>query len=138
MNKMKITIEDFKKYYNNLKFEGINDKHCVREKIVCEDGFTFSCQHSYYHYCNLYTVVRSESDKQDGKTSNLEINESTTFEIMFRLCTQRATKKLHKYKSDCLYVNVPCDVVIGLINYHGGVKNKKKKNFKHILKTILK
>jgi len=135
---MKITIEDFKKYYNNLKFEGINDKHCVRESIVCEDGFAFSCQHSYYHYCNLYTAARSETDKQDGKTSNLEINEITTFEIMFKLCSQRATKKLHKYKSDCLYVNVPCDVVIGLINYHGGFKNKKKKNFKHILKTILK
>ena len=119
---MKITISEFATYYNSLKFEGINDKLCVRERIVCADGFAFSCQHSYHHYCNLYKIKSLKYDYAHRKTSNLDINENTTFEIMFKLCSQRATKKLNKYKSDSLYGYVPCDVVIDLINYHGGLK----------------
>lgn len=119
---MKITISEFATYYNSLKFEGINDKLCVRERIVCADGFAFSCQHSYHHYCNLYKTTSLKYDLEYSRASNLDINENTTFEIMFALCSQRATKKLRKYKSDSLYVNVPNDVVIDLINYHGGLK----------------
>ena len=133
---MKITIGEFAKHYNSLKFEGINDKMCVREHIVCADGFAFSCQHSYHHYCNLYEITSSKYDYEYRKTSNLDINENTTFEIMFKLCSQRATKKLHKYKckSESLYVNVPHDVIIDLINYHGGLKKRWLEKIKQIFK----
>jgi len=117
---MKITISEFATYYNSLKFRGESRLNCIREHIVCSDGYKFSCQYGYGMYCDAYSISRQE--QEFNKDSELLIVNFTTFELSLPY----SLESLSEYDCGGVYARVPCDKVVNLINYHGGFKNKTK------------
>jgi hypothetical protein len=85
----------------------------VRDKIVCNDGFSFSCQASGDHYC---------SPKEYG----LPANAYKSWEIGYPSKPDHAIlpyiEDEDRDATGSVYPYVPTDVVIDLIVKHGGLK----------------
>ena len=78
-------------------------------EIVCADGFTMSVQASIYHYC--------EPRDDDGPYTHFEIGfPSAREECLMPFC-EDADKP-----TDTVYGYVPYEVVMDVIEKHGGVR----------------
>lgn len=85
----------------------------VRGIIVCDDGFTFSCQASEGHY---------SSPKKTG----LPAKDYKAWEIGYPSVPDHAILPFieddERDATDSVYPYVPTDIVIHLIESHGGLK----------------
>lgn len=84
----------------------------IRHKITCNDGFTFSCQASGDHYC---------SPKEYG----LPAKDYDAWEIGYPSAPDHALVPFieddDRDSTDSVYPYVPTDVVLDLIEKHGGL-----------------
>lgn len=84
----------------------------VRLKITCNDGFSFSCQASGDHYC---------SPKEYG----LPAKDYKAWEIGYPSAHDHALIPFieddDRDSSDSIYLYVPTEVVLDLIEKHGGL-----------------
>lgn len=85
----------------------------VRDEIICNDGFSFSCQASGDHYC---------SPKEYG----LPANAYKSWEIGYPSEKEHTllpfVEDEDRDSTNSVYLYVPTDVVIDLIVKHGGLK----------------
>lgn len=83
-----------------------------RPRVVCKDGFTISIQASKNHYC----YPRASFKPRDGKTySAVELGYPSAVDdlITFYAKDDEYTKTVYGW--------VPIDVVVQLIEKHGGI-----------------
>ena len=84
----------------------------VRLKIICNDGFSFSCQASDNHYC---------SPKETG----LPAKDYKAWEIGYPSAPDHVilpfAEDEDRDSTDSVYLYVPTDIVISLIDKHGGI-----------------
>jgi len=82
----------------------------IRQKIVCNDGFSFSCQASETHY---------SSPKETGLPSK----DYKAWEIGYPSAPDTVILPFAEGEdvSDPIYPFVPTDIVISLIDKHGGI-----------------
>lgn len=81
------------------------------KKFVCEDGFEVSIQASKYHYC---------LPRRDNAWPYTE------FELGFPTAVEETLRKYAEDRdgdmTDTVYIRVPAQVIVDLINKHGGPK----------------
>ena len=115
---MDIINQYFADNYEVLRDEVTNGERFIylakRPRIVCKDGFTVSVQASDYHNC----IPMETFKPRDGKTySKVELGYPNMIDELITY-----------YAEDDDYTNtvygwVPVDVVIQLIEKHGGIDN---------------
>lgn len=106
---MKSVKEDFYKWMSE-KEETRYDRFRVIKAITCQDGFTISVQCSGGHYCSPRIITAIENYK--------------TFEVGF---PSEKEDLLMEYAEDpenpteTVYGYVPLDVILKVIEKHGGI-----------------
>lgn len=99
------------------KFLANNGTVIVRSRIVCKDGYSFSCQASAYHYC---TPRRTFKPNEKEKYTMVELGfPSKDDELIHDYCEDpdHATYDIYPY--------VPVRIVNQLIEKHGGIVGGK-------------
>jgi hypothetical protein len=79
----------------------------VKPAIVCNDGYSFSCQGSYYHYC---------APKED-------VSEYTEMEL-----GGWDLEDIDRYDSGGIAAYVPVELIQKMIDTHGGINEEKTFN----------
>ena len=83
----------------------------LNERVVCNDGFSFSCQANDTAYC---------SPRRRGcHYTHVEIGFPTSSDLL--ICEYKEDEELEDSKS--IFPYVPSDVVYILITKHGGIKS---------------
>lgn len=93
------------------------DKYKPRPRIVCNDGFSLSVQANEYMYC----LPRDN----EGPYTHVEVGFPSEIPHPWEEWERYA--ETEQYPTESVYGYVPVDLVIGLIEYHGGIKNLQNK-----------
>lgn len=99
------------------KFLADNHNVIVRSRIVCKDGYSFSCQASAYHYCTPRSTFKPNEKE---KYTMVELGfPSKDDELIHDYCEDpdHATHEIYPY--------VPVRIVNQLIEKHGGIVEVK-------------
>lgn len=95
------------------KFLADNSNVIVRSRIVCKDGYSFSCQASAYHYC---TPRRTFKPNEKEKYVTVELGYPS-----------KDDEPIHDYcenpdnPTGAIYAFVPVETVNQLIKKHGWI-----------------
>jgi diaminopimelate epimerase len=105
--------ESFLTYWNKLEEkEGL-----IKPRIVCNDGFSVSCQAHFGSYCDSrgWENIADITDMELGFPSESD-----------SLITPYADKPYYEKTdlTDTIYPSTPIDVIVNLINAHGGIKKE--------------
>ena len=105
--------ESFLTYWNKLEEkEGL-----IKPRIVCNDGFSVSCQAHFGSYCDSrgWETMEDIIDMELGFPSESD-----------SLITPYADKPYYEKTdlTDTIYPSTPIDVIVNLINAHGGIKKE--------------
>lgn len=108
--------DDFLKLQNNNMRADM-----LRARVVCDDGFSFSCQANNTSYCS-------------PRVSGLKAEEYESWEIGFlseddELIRKYADACDDSWEDDWVYGYVPTNEVVRLVEKHGGIL---KSHFPHI------
>lgn len=104
-----LTVTDF----------GIDTWHLRRPRVVCADGYTISIQRSYYHYCDLgmeYTKMDTISYPDDISKTSYELGYPSREDDLIMEYAETPD-----YPTGTVYGFVPYDVVVNLLEKHGGI-----------------
>ncbi len=77
-------------------------------KIVCVDGFTMSVQASEAHYC--------QPRDNKGPWHTVEVGYPSEREVLFMTYAEDK-----KHPTDTVYAGIPIDLVVTVIDKHGGM-----------------
>lgn len=98
---------------NKFLADNYNYNRVARPRIVCKDGYSFSCQASAYHYC--------------GPGFTFKPNEKAKYITVELGYPSEDDKLIHDYCEDpddptgTIYAYVPVRIVNQLIEKHGGI-----------------
>lgn len=99
----------------------INNLNMRRPKVVCADGYTVSIQRSHYHYCDLgmnYTNMYSISYPDDISETSYELGYPSEEDNLIMEYAERPDDP-----TGTVYGFVPYNVVVTLLEKHGGIVN---------------
>lgn len=99
----------------------------VNRRVVCADGYTLSIQASYMHYANDSTPVSDNEEWPQANAPYWHGEEAgvcypfITFEIGAVESAPEPAEVWDEYDSGGVWSWVPRQVVLDLLNLHGGV-----------------